>query len=612
MATLADLQHRIGVVRAKEWRVVFVTGLCRVVAALIGVVVVYFLLDWVFDLPYIARLLALVAGLSALGYVIHRYLVRELRRVEDDEEIALRVEGRNPDLRGRLISTLQLSRAHDAGTYFCSEELLVALEDETLRMAEPLDFSQILNTRTLKRLAIATAVILAVKLALVYEFPSYFAALGARIVNPRAQFPTRTHIENIGRPRFVARGEKLQVCVLLAADSRFPDKGVANFINAKKESTSALLGPVTGDVSKKLEAFVKESNVSWDSERGVAELASNTSRVFWGELEKAWDDVDLVVSLGDARSEPMHIRVLARPEIDTAASGDDAVRCILPAYTHEPPILQRFGPLSALVGSTADFRLVTTKPLKSARMECADGRGFDLTRAGEGPKTWHLTGFPFDRRTSYHITLLDTDGLASARPPVEYAIETRPDLPPIVKLTRPAKDVTVTPTARPTIIFTARDDYGLRVVWLVYRVQAEGQNEGTGDVKRLEISTEKRKDLINANFTWDLASLEVKIGDQVVFWLEADDECTTNDSPPVRKKVEGETEPAKPTEPEKAYARSQDVKLTVISRQDKAAELEADVERLIQQIEHAEQNQEELKAKLRDLLEQLQKLKAGP
>ena len=140
MLTLADLQQRIAAVRRKERGVVLLAGLCRSAVALVCAVLAYFLVDWIFDLPYAARLVFAAIAVGAFFYVVYKHLIRELRRIEDDDEIALRVEGRNPDLRGRLISTLQLTRAGHAGAYIGSPELIAALEAETTRMSEPLDF----------------------------------------------------------------------------------------------------------------------------------------------------------------------------------------------------------------------------------------------------------------------------------------------------------------------------------------------------------------------------------------------------------------------------------------------------------------------------------------
>src|SRR6185369_7357635 len=93
--------------------------------------------------------------------------------------------------------TLQLVRTQHAGAYAGSEQLIAALEDETVRMSDPLDFSQIISTTLLKRLLIAALIIVIVKIALIFEFPEHFKALAERLVNPDKQYPTKTRISKI-------------------------------------------------------------------------------------------------------------------------------------------------------------------------------------------------------------------------------------------------------------------------------------------------------------------------------------------------------------------------------------------------------------------------------
>ncbi|MCY3020286.1 MAG: hypothetical protein NTW87_14810, partial [Planctomycetota bacterium] len=229
MITLAELQSRIAAVRRKERRVVFMAGFFRTLVALVAAVLAYFVMDLVFELPYAARLVFASAGLAAVGYVTYKHLIRELRRIQDDDEIALRVETRNADLHGRLISTLQLARASKTGEYVGSPELIAALEAETTRMSEPLDFFRIINTEMVVKFGVAAALIVAIKVALVIKFPEYYSALGTRLVRPNAHFPTKTHIKVIkatgggferslfpeGQAGVVPRGEELLVEVTI-------------------------------------------------------------------------------------------------------------------------------------------------------------------------------------------------------------------------------------------------------------------------------------------------------------------------------------------------------------------------------------------------------------
>lgn len=604
MSTLEDLRNRIAVVRSKERNVVLLSGLSKSVMSIILVVLAYFMIDWLFDLPFAARLFAAAVGLSAIGYVIYKHLVLELRKILDDDEIALRIEARNPDLRNRLISTLQLTRAGKGGAFVGSQELLNALEEETIRLSDPLDFSKIINSEMMIRFGIAAILLIAVKTALVAKFPGYFAALGSRLVHAGATYPTKTKIERVKVPEYVPRGEDIPVEVFL--DKTGVDPLTPRFLDFR--------------------SIVKDSSVPVD-------LVAAEPWRYTASLTKAIEDVDLIVNIGDARSLPIRIKVLPRPEVDVPGSGG-CIQYKWPAYTHMPdPAPEKFGGLSALSGSVANIRFMPTKPLKSAVIECADGRKVPLDKkmmrtesVEKGQKVttdtewWGKDGFPIDKNGSFHVLLTDLDGLTNIQPSIEYPIDARPDMPPSIRLMRPRKDATVTPTARINVGFQARDDYGIRVIWLVYRVLTEGQSEGAGTIKpeRIERLVEAEKGRLptdlSKTFAWDLSTLKVqdralKPGDQIIFWFEADDECALNDMPTSHTRKVADGSPDQPEVKGPVYTRSADIKLSVISREDKARELEAEVQRLYTILERQKDNQQEIKTKVREMLEEIEKMK---
>lgn len=284
--TLTDLQNRISIVRSKERNVILMSGIFRTIVALVLVVLAYFLIDWIFELPHAARLLAAAGGLAIVGYVLWKHLIRELQRIQDDDEIALRLESRNPGLRGRLISTLQLTRVGKTGEFVGSPELIAALEDETLRMSQPMDFTKIINTEMLVKFGVAALVIVLVKGALVYKFPDYFAAMATRLVDKDARFPTKTKIVEIKVPagNYVPRGEELPVEVTV--DGEIPTlPGTIYFESVGKDSVVPIdLLPMGGSKFK-------------------------------GSLSKALEDVDLTIQVGDARSEKVRVSVVPRPEV---------------------------------------------------------------------------------------------------------------------------------------------------------------------------------------------------------------------------------------------------------------------------------------------------------
>ena len=208
MTTLADLQRRILIVHHKERRTVLVAGGCKVILCLAGVLLGYFLVDWLFDPPYFARLFAAGLGFGLSAYAVNKHLLRELRKTIDDDALALRMEACHRELHGRLISTLQLSRAGRQGAYVGSVELVQALEEETLHMAGPLDFLQVVNTAALKRFGLIAALVLVLKLILVLRFPRLSHRAGRTAGKRRGAVPGQNQNHQGGRAGLCGAGRR--------------------------------------------------------------------------------------------------------------------------------------------------------------------------------------------------------------------------------------------------------------------------------------------------------------------------------------------------------------------------------------------------------------------
>ncbi|MCW8129341.1 MAG: hypothetical protein KIS92_03065 [Planctomycetota bacterium] len=581
------MQRRVDAVRGKERTTILLTGLSRTFLVLIGAVLAYFLLDWLFELPYLVRLAALLGLIGGVGYTFYKHVMLELRKIHDDDEIVLRVEARNPGLNGRLISSMQLSRASRKGEYVGSPELIAALETDTLRMAAPLDFLRVINREALVRFGVAAAVILVIKVVCLIRFPDYFEAAAMRIVDPSAQYPTKTRVADVkvhgkdGKEvKFVARGDEVRVRVTV--DGVIPDSPGTLLFTSDKDGTQI---PI--------------------------DLNPEGGAVFAGTLSKALEDMSVVASVGDGRSHPVHIQVLARPEV-----SDGEIAYTLPSYAHiQAPPPDKFGGLSALMGSSANIQITSTKPLAKAKIVRLDSRELAFVQVDDKGLVWKLKDpFPIDKSNSFHVELLDHDGLTNSMPPVEYPVEAKPDQMPVVRIKRPGKDATVTPVAKPIVVFDARDDYGVRALWLVFRVLREGQSETAGETKRFELpkppADSDRRNLLDAKFAWDLEALGVKPGDQITFWLEADDDCDNKNRQPVKiRRPHGEETPdaPQPESNEPQYARSGDLKFTVITKEEKAMELQAEIARLFEALKGMKDQQEDLKKKVRLIIEELQK-----
>src|SRR4051794_25657773 len=101
------LDRRLGRLRRRLRIVTAAQGVLALIAVVAGGAAIAGLLDWRFQLPALVRALALVALVSAAGYVLIRRLFVPLRAPADNLRLALRLEERNPELNDVLASAVQ-------------------------------------------------------------------------------------------------------------------------------------------------------------------------------------------------------------------------------------------------------------------------------------------------------------------------------------------------------------------------------------------------------------------------------------------------------------------------------------------------------------------------
>jgi hypothetical protein len=332
-----DLLRRLETVRRTERRVVRLTVAARATAALILGLLAYFLLDLGCEPSLAGRWAAAAALLGLAGWVCLRGIWRAGRRAWDEDEVALRWEDRHPELRGRLIATVQLCRAKHEGRYAASEELLQALNTETLRIAAPLDLLAIVPRDLLRKSLRAAGALLCVQALCFFFLPAHFEALFLRLVRAEQPYPTRARILHFAVPPYVARGDELPVTVSLDPDHEIPlAPGAVTFRDAASRADTVV-------------------DLVFSPETPALRKAS---------LNQALEEVQVRVQCGDARSEWRTVQVLARPEVRAST-----VRYHLPSYLHEPdPAPVRLGPLEALQGSTVDLEFEATQPLIEAQL----------------------------------------------------------------------------------------------------------------------------------------------------------------------------------------------------------------------------------------------------
>ncbi len=558
MRTIEDLKLRIGKVRARERRVALATGISKTALAMAASCLVFFLADYFLAMPIWGRAASAAMLACAVAAAVRKALVLPLRRIMDDDEIALRIERRHPELRGRLISTVQLAREGRAGGYLGSPELIAALEAETLEAAGPLDFFGIVDTSDLLHFGSAAMAVAVVAAASCLRWPEHASVLFRRLAMADVAYPTRTRILALEAPPLVARGDPILVRVRLDPSAYVPEDDVAGTLEARTADGGAITEDLVRD-------------------------AGGDPAVFAARIGKATEDIVLSARVDDASAGGITVRVVPRPEI----TGGH-MRIISPAYTMRPPeTVGRIGDVTALIGSEVEIEAKASKPIRSARIVRADGTSIPMKVELDGTVLKLASPMKIDKDTNYHFELTDRDGLTNADP-IEYIISAKPDAPPTVRILVPDRDLTRTPNARQPVRCAIKDDFGTRVAWIKWRI------DDSRDVRelKLEIPPERVRDReLELNFEWMLKDLNLRPGQVVTYWIEADDFCDSND---FAEGARGETAggAAAADGRERAYSRSRELKFFIVDQTTKWRELMDAVEQAAGRIRTIKEEQE--------------------
>ena len=479
-------------------------------------------------------LLCVLGAGTALGissWVVVRWL--EDRR---DDFFAAVVEERHPDLRNRLINGLQLGRGNDYG----SPRLIRAIVDDALEATAELDLAGALDRRPLRRTACALAAVLIALAA--YAMSPRFANGFARVLFPWSDTPpyTSTQVASV-KPgdKQVIEGQNVPLTAQFAG--RLPDAANVFIRSAGKPWRASAMRPGDGKQAGSKPAGSKLAGSK------LAGGVNPKGRVGF-TVQQANESFDYYVAAGDGRSRQYHIEVVERPRVERLA-----VKLTPPPYTQqEPTASDDFdGEIVALCGTTVDFELTATKPLKEAVLLLDADEPIALSRGtenGTGDHTWRtsfvmwgpeakattaISGRRVTAPGRYQIKLAATDG-ADNLDPLWHAIEAIPDQPPTVGFTLPGRDVQVQPNETIALEVTAKDDFGVGPVRVVYRVN------DSKDVRELTAFPQEgpaKTELIQQH-EWTLATSEInaggikpgdfkpgdiKPGDVVQYWAEVAD-----------------------------------------------------------------------------------------
>jgi len=507
MTKLATLRSRLGRLRRLRATVRVGSALAAVGIAVLWILGAAFLIDWTFEMSRPQRLVSLVLCAGVGYWAYRRFAAPFLGQRETDLDMALLVE-RQQEIDSDLVAALQFESAE--ASKWGSPQLERAVIDYVAEFGENLNVFEGFSQRQLVRRGSTFAVTTVAVLIAVILYPGHAGAFLNRFLLGSRHYPTRTVIERIvinGKTIYPS-GETLRVASPYGRPLRFevygsgelPAQGRATLMTHRERVESRL-------------DLVPRGR---PGQQGV--------QVFTGELTRLVDSLTWQLYLGDAWTDPADLEVLPLPIVTVDLQPTP------PAYaaSSENAAEERLGTrqIAVLEGSRVDVRLVAAnKPLRSAVLTIED-RSYPLQAEDEKAMVWRLPaeGTPLANVTApvrYQIQVRDRDDLELEQP-VQGFIRIKTDRHPRVVAAMISRNVL--PTARPRISYGATDDYGIAQLRMVRQVvREEGPMEETvEDIVELS-SAGSVQTALRGDYVLDLASLQLKKGDQVKVTLEAVD-----------------------------------------------------------------------------------------
>ncbi len=486
MPDVKVLLRKIDSVRGKRRRVTVMAGLFKVIAWAVMLLVLIFLLDWGLGVSKTARLILVLGAFSVLAWVIWTAIIRELQEYLDDDEIALMVEESHPELEGRLIATIQLSRKDEAELGGVSEDLITALEDETLKYTGKFRFSEIITLANMLRFLVIALIAMGIVYAFGVYSPTTAKTLMERLALKDAKYPTKTKILDVTGDVLTDKGDPLTL--KLRAGGIIPSEAVFH---------------------------VRFQNGEWSKNFVFRE--GGDSDTFTFAISRIIEPLEYYVEIGDAKSFRYQVKLIDRPDI-----YDILVKVTYPSYTgwgtYESEV--GTGEIRGLTGSKAAVQVKATKKINSARFEFADGTRTDMAVTAD--KLGAAGSFTVGTADSYCIVVTDTTGTEN-KDPAHYQIVALRDQVPTVAITKPTSSKRVTGRSVWDIEYEIRDDFGVSQAWFVYSINDdERTNRRTARFRNVQGK------LFTGTYSFDVGKLSVSEGDSIRFWIEADDNINEN------------------------------------------------------------------------------------
>ena len=484
------LTRRLKNVLIKQRLTLFSSGLLATGASVLATWFILSLLAAVFILPVWLKIsLLTVAGLAAL-YLFSKFAVTRLFN-GDIDSVAVNLEEKYPDLKGRLIAAIQFSRSNKPVGY--SSELIDLTLVQALQKSGNVNFNDALTFGSVLKTGRTFGMAAIFSIAVLFIFPGFFGYSLEVYSNPT----------DVVAPPL---GYQL---------SAFP--GSTEWV---KYRDIEIGGFITGDgFPKTAKVYHRFIGGNWqlseidlrNIKRGQTDFGDSLS--FAVKLRQVNKSFDYYVQAGRTKTDIQKVDVVDKPRVNGIK-----LSIFYPDYTGlEPTVIdENNGSFSAVTGSRVNIKTSSNLPVEKVEMVFDNESRLPMKVSGKAAEA----SLVVENSQSYYFRL--TDHLGEENPdPIQFYVTAVPDEYPSISLLRPGFDVNLTEEMVLPLKVRIFDDYGFSSLVLKFTTVYRG-NPSEEHVAVIHFP-ERIKTEGEIEFNWDMDQLNMFPGDYCLYHFEVAD-----------------------------------------------------------------------------------------
>ncbi len=482
-----------------------------------------FFLSSVFVLPTFIRIIYLGLFFLFVSVLVSYFLLRVLIYKPSLESLALKVEKKYPQLKNRLIASLQLFDKLKKNPFGYSTDMIEALLKQADEISSRLDFKKVVDKNPLKKVSKITVGLVLIFIMFAFVFPGSFNFCFYVFSHPltEIEIPQKFNFIVFPGDLVVSKFSDVKIKIKTEGEKK-PEKikliwrnegGSWNKEDLRvKGQGSRVKGQGSRVKGQGARGKMQDARGKMQGARGKMQDERNKDYDFSYTFKEVKRSFYYYVKAEDIKSQEYRITVVDKPRVIGLKLLFD-----YPSYTGLQDVVldENDGNITAIFGTKVKIEAKANKKLDKAKLVFKD-----FSKKMEVKKNKAISEILIKKDNTYHIELQDSSGYKN-EDPIEYQIISIPDEYPQIKIIEPAQDQDLNERMELYLVLRIADDYGFSSLNLVYQIISGGVE---GKEKTLEIPLDKIKGKeAEVGYLWDLDRMGLVPEDVVKYRVDVYD-----------------------------------------------------------------------------------------